>query len=318
MKQDLFFLFIGFAAAAPLRAVEPTVYYEGRLLSASGSVRSNETVSMTFRYASGGVANNSSQSVKTDSSGYFGAVVPGGELSGSGTLTVTAGGTTIQPNQTVYAVPLAMVADKADTIALPAANTNNAYALEGTATIGTLTGKELSITGTCMVTGNLVLTGRVSGFSTVYAKALNVSQATSVSFLYSPSEGSTGYNYDSATGDAELSATETSGFFSTDYNQTVSKDIIAEHDGFMTVWAYCTGGNDSGDSYYGRISITTPNFTVANGRQLGDSNSGKCHIFTFPVRKGEKVGVNLKNHRATTVYGVKSYAKIKYYYFGKN
>lgn len=323
MRRILFSMVL--FAGATLLATDDTVsvYYEGRLLNAAGAVQTSCTRPATaavYLTADAGDAHSTTNfTIRTDANGYFAQMVGGLQVPSDTAvfwLGVTPeGGSEIRPRMRVTPAPYAVSAAHA---ALVESDTVSA---EGRVDIASATVRSPLSAGSLHLAGPVTVSGGVSGFKGYVVDSVSLGGDATFDVLRANHPGNLTFDWDSFSADKSLSLDDTSGFFSTDYNQEGEIKITADDDGFALVLCRCYRGkgNDHVADYEVHMSIGNGDFDVMNNRQVAtDGGDWAVRAWTVPVRKGKTLKVWCKTHRGSTAYDVKAYVKVAMVYVGAN
>lgn len=321
MKVSILALLAFLGIGVPAADDTVNVYYEGRLLTATGAARANVRLPATASvYAEADGGTNLSQkafTLITDANGYFAQLIS--DLRVAGTLTEfyigvsVDGGAEIRPRMKVNPAPYAVSAVTATRI-----ETTGAVAASGTTAVGSLAAQtDVTASDTFLLSSSQAqVNGPVTGFANIYIHDLTLGDTATPDFLRCNNPGNLTLDHDSLSQDNEMSLTDTTGFFSSDYNQEKSMEIEAEADGVAHITFRMYKGADSSD-WNVHATIRNGDFTVCSNRSLMTGDSGwQTRTFTVPVRKGKKLYIWAKNHRKLVTYDVKTYVKVAWTYVG--
>ena len=313
-------------AGAALAAAAADVCYEGRLLDASGAVRANETLAATLRaYETEDAAEAFAEAaitIATDDEGLFAATaavdVPAGQPS-FWIGVAPEGRDEIRPRMHVLPAPFAVVAASAEllesdgTLHLPGSVTVHAFA-DGA-----------SVTATnAALQGRTTLCGDVTGAKNVYIRDLDAGNGR-LSMLRTQEPDRISTLWDEFAADRTVEVKTTSLLL--DDNDERPLDLVAEDDGFAMVmikaeipyydpgWFF-PGTGDLMENSYAAGSLENGDFGVFSARL--QQGTGSCtRLFTFPVRRGKRVHLELQAHRDRDDVGyVQAWAKVKMVYVG--
>lgn len=304
-------------AGAALAAAAADVCYEGRLLDASGAVRANETIPATLRaYETEDAATafaERSIEIATDADGLFAAtasVDPPAGLDSFWIGVAPGGSAEIRPRMHVSPVPFAIVAASAGLL-----SSDGPLALRGVASVdGLRTGAAVTATNATL-RGNTTLRGDVTGAGGVFVRDLDVSVGGHLSMLRTARPDGLSTRWDDFEADRTLEV-ETDFFDST---ETKSTTVVADDDGFAMVMIRAVESkHDFSGNPYLEATLHNGDFYVLDRARLLEGYGVVTRLFTFPVRRGKPVLVELRAHRGTWGHNVLGEAKIKMVYFGAN
>ena len=303
-------------AGAALAAAAADVCYEGRLLDASGAVQSNATIGATLRAYAAAEASEAfaerSIEIATDADGLFAATAAVDAPAGldSFWIGVTPEGRgEIRPRMHVSPVPFAIVAASAELL-----SSAGPLALGGVSSAGALA-PGASVTATnATLRGNSTFRGGVTGAGGVFIRDLDPGDGR-LSMLRTAQPGGISTQWDGFAADRTL---EVEADF---FNGTESRamTIVAEDDGFAMVMIRAVDSkHDYAGNHYVEATIHNGDFLVLDRSRLLEGYGVVTRLFTFPVRKGRRVLVELRAHRTAFGHNVLGEAKIKMVYFGTN
>jgi hypothetical protein len=308
------------AAFAPC-AFGVSICYEGRYLDAYGNIKANVQVPATIRaYASEdatAVLASAETTIATDGDGRFAALAE--ELNVTNTYTTfwigvtPQGGAEIKPRMRVSPAPFAIVA----------ANVERVESASAVTLGGDLTATKVGDQGVVnadatadnvMLTGDITLRGSVNGAKDIYIRNLYLNNGN-VSFMRANAPNGVSTQWSQFNADYSLAATGTTGIFGSG-SQTKTDSFTAEDDGIVMVMIRVDISLENDPDYWVKATLSNGDFKILDDTLIGVTGEMGARLFTFPVRKGQKVSIKLHNYRYYTWRDVESWAKAKVVYFG--
>ena len=169
-----------------------------------------------------------------------------------------------------------------------------------------------------MNAANAQVNGSVIGFSDIYIRDLIPGNESTLDFLRCNNPGNLTLDHDNLAADYRMDLTDTTGFFSTDYNQSKDMTLTAAADGVALITYRSYKGADSSD-WWVKATIRTDDFTVCEDREILTGGSGwQTRTFTVPVRKGGTLFIKANQHRKLVTYDVETHVKVAWTYVGAN
>jgi len=305
-------------AVASRFAFGVTVCYEGRYLDASGDVKANVQVPATIRwYASEDATDDlglAETTIATDDAGRFAAFAEGLDIPvGYATFWIGVtpqGGEEIKPRMRVSPAPFAIVAASAERI-----ESTHAMTIDGDLTAENVKGPDASADNV-MLTGDAELRGTVEGAKDLYIRALHLGNGNA-SLMRANAPNGVSTKWSDFDADYSMSVTGTTGLFGYG-SQKKTDSFTAEDDGIVMVMIRVDMSLENDPDYWVKATLTNGDFMVLDNTLIGVTGSANARLFTFPVRKGNKVALTLHNYRAYGWRDVESWAKAKVVYFGAN
>ena len=91
---------------------------------------------------------------------------------------------------------------------------------------------------------------------------------------------------------------------------------MAEDDGIVMVMIRVDISLENDPDYWVKATLSNGDFKILDDTLIGVTGEMGARLFTFPVRKGQKVSIKLHNYRYYAWRDVESWAKAKVVYFG--
>ena len=291
------------------------MYFEGSLRDDNGYAVVNQVGISAKAYIYSDAVNNEvyadcgTVSFNTDENGNFGVYLENVSLPVDGKayyfgLTLTASNKEITPRMKISTAPYAVYAKEASGNVSPEINLSSSEL-----TIGTATVNELNCQNSLNVSGALKLTSVPSYIKDLHVKDLNFSSKTPVSLLDQQASGGISTKWEDFAANAGSLVVEKS--------EDKTHEFTAAADGMLMVAAR---SDESGGEAKFYLTITSGDFTVCNDRELTtdtDEENIECVVFTFPVKKGERV--QIRGRCVTSgLYWRQGMVKARIIYFGKH
>ena len=303
-----------------------TVCYEGRLLSAYGEVLCNASTPATVAAYDGKtdgakLLGSAQTTIKTDANGQFAAMADIDIPSSNSVfwVGVNVDGVDIKPRMRVNPAPYALVAAEAERI-----ESDGTMKLTGNVAVGSVSNDAATVSATTVaLNGDTVVKGSVEKAGDVYIGAIDAANGK-VGMMRGTS-GNTTTTWNDFTGDEEFSVTTGSAWFSMSGRDW--RTVTASDDGFAMVMVKADVGNS--ESSIVDVLISNGDITICSmdpedstdvkhfAAGTDDSGASVVRMFTFPVRRGRNVNVDIKCEKgALSGAAATGAAKVRMVYFG--